>query len=143
VDGLTSATPCCPIAATEPGAGLVDLPFTWTQAFVGIIPGSMGETSALACLLGAGLLLLTGIASWRIMGAMLLGGILTALMLTHLPDPSNGLYTLPVHWHLVLGGFAFGLVFMATDPVSAAQTPTGQWLYGGLYRRAGHSDPHR
>lgn len=132
VDGYTSATPLAKIAELDPGAGLADLPFTWTQAFLGTLPGSMGETSALACFLGAGLLLCTGVASWRIMGAMLLGGVLTALMLAHLPDPVNGLYTLPAHWHLVLGGFAFGMVFMATDPVSAAQTPTGQWLYGSL-----------
>lgn len=132
VDGLTSATPLAALAASQPGLGASSLPFTWTEAFLGTIPGSLGETSALACLLGAGLLLLTGIASWRVMASMLIGGIVASLALSMLPDPVNGLYTLPAYWHPVLGGFAFGLVFMATDPVSAAQTPIGQWLYGSL-----------
>lgn len=132
VDGLTSATPLALLAASPAGNDPATLPFTWMQAFVGSIPGSMGETSALACLLGAAMLLATGIASWRVMLSMLLGGAAMAVLCALLPDPANGLYTLPAHWHLVLGGFAFGLVFMATDPVSAAHTPTGQWLYGGL-----------
>ena len=93
----------------------------------------MGETSALACLLGAVLLLFTGIASWRIMLAMLLGRLLGTSLFYYFPAvPSNPLYDIPPHWHLVLGGFAFGLVFMATDPVSAAHTHAGQWLYGLL-----------
>jgi Na+-transporting NADH:ubiquinone oxidoreductase subunit B len=132
VDGLTSATPLARLSASPAGSNPAELSLGWTDAFLGVMPGSMGETSTLACLLGAALLLGTGIASWRIMGAMLLGGLAAALLLINLPDPANGLYTLPPHWHLVLGGFAFGLVFMATDPVSAAQTPTGQWLYGLL-----------
>lgn len=132
VDGLTSATPLALLAASPAGNDPATLPFTWMQAFVGSIPGSMGETSVLACLLGAAVLLATGIASWRVMLSMLLGGAAMAVLCALLPDPANALYTLPAHWHLVLGGFAFGLVFMATDPVSAAHTPTGQWLYGGL-----------
>ena len=132
VDGLTSATPLALLAASPAGSDLAALPFTWMQAFVGSIPGSMGETSTLACLLGAAVLLATGIASWRVMASMLLGAVAMVVLFTVLPDPANGLYTLAVHWHLVLGGFAFGLVFMATDPVSAAHTPMGQWLYGGL-----------
>lgn len=130
VDGLTSATPLAVLAGSPPAQHASLLPFSWNQAFVGTIPGSMGETSALACLLGAGFLLLTGIASWRVMSAMLLGGIVAAFGLSLIPDPPNALYTLPVHWHLVLGSFAFGLVFMITDPVSSAQTRPGQWLYG-------------
>ena len=132
VDGITSATPLSALASAPAGINPTALPLTWTDAFIGIMPGSMGETSALACLLGAGFLLYTGIASWRIMGSMLLGGIVAALLVANLPTPVNGLQTLPAHWHLVLGGFAFGLVFMATDPVSAAQTPLGQWIYGLL-----------
>jgi Na+-transporting NADH:ubiquinone oxidoreductase subunit B len=132
VDGLSSATPLglmARAAETDP-TGVLDI--TWFQAFIGTIPGSMGETSALACLLGAALLLVTGIASWRIMLSMLIGAVVTALLFQLLPEPGNPLYRVPVHWHLVLGGFAFGLVFMATDPVSAAQTATGQWCYGLL-----------
>jgi Na+-transporting NADH:ubiquinone oxidoreductase subunit B len=132
VDGLTSATPLAILASRQPAQGITDLPFSWEQAFIGVIPGSMGETSALACLLGAALLLLTGSASWRVMGSMLLGGLAAATAFTMISNPPNALFALPPHWHLVLGGFAFGLVFMATDPVSAAQTHVGQWLYGGL-----------
>ncbi|MBM9616243.1 NADH:ubiquinone reductase (Na(+)-transporting) subunit B [Desulfobulbus rhabdoformis] len=132
VDGLTSATPLAHLAASPTGFSPSDLSLSWTDAFVGIMPGSMGETSALACLLGAAFLLYTGIASWRIMGSMVLGGGLAALLLANLSTQGNGLQTLPAHWHLVLGGFAFGMVFMATDPVSAAQTPLGQWIYGLL-----------
>ena len=108
------------------------LDITWFQAFLGIMPGSMGETSALACIFGGAVLLITGIASWRIMLAMLIGGVATAFFFNMIPDPSNPLYGVPAHWHLVLGGFAFGLVFMATDPVSAAHTQAGQWMYGIL-----------
>jgi Na+-transporting NADH:ubiquinone oxidoreductase subunit B len=92
----------------------------------------MGETSTLACLLGAAILLITGIASWRIMLSMLLGAAFTVLCFQFLIEPASPLYDIPLHWHLVIGGFAFGLVFMATDPVSAAHTHTGQWLYGIL-----------
>jgi Na+-transporting NADH:ubiquinone oxidoreductase subunit B len=99
---------------------------------MGTIPGSMGETSTLACLLGAALLVVTGIGSWRIMLAMLIGAIITGVGFNLVPNPENPLYALPIHYHLVLGGFAFGLVFMATDPVSAAQTQMGKWVYGLL-----------
>ncbi len=131
VDGLTQATPLTSL--TLAGGDPTQLSYSWGQAFLGTVPGSMGETSTLACLLGAGLLLYTGIASWRVMGAMTLGALLTAMVAWIMADGSGlNLSGLPPHWHLVLGGFAFGLVFMATDPVSAAQTPTGQWCYGGL-----------
>ena len=132
VDGLSSATPLGLIATATANNPLEKLDITWFQAFIGTIPGSMGETSALAALLGAALLLITGIASWRIMLSMLIGAVITVLCFQLVPNPSNPLYSVPAHWHLVLGGFAFGLVFMATDPVSAAQTATGQWLYGIL-----------
>lgn len=132
VDGLSSATPLGMMAASTAERATDALDITWFQAFIGNIPGSMGETSALACLLGAALLLITGIASWRIMAAMLIGAVVTALCFQMVPEPASPLYGLPPHWHLVLGGFAFGLVFMATDPVSAAHTPVGQWLYGIL-----------
>jgi Na+-transporting NADH:ubiquinone oxidoreductase subunit B len=132
VDGLSSATPLGAMVQATPDDPTAILDITWSQAFLGNIPGSMGETSALACLMGAALLLVTGIASWRIMFSMLLGAVITAVCFNLVPNPTNPLYAVPVYWHLVLGGFAFGLVFMATDPVSAAQTHTGQWMYGIL-----------
>jgi Na+-transporting NADH:ubiquinone oxidoreductase subunit B len=132
VDGMSSATPLGVLATATTANPIEALDVTWFQAFIGTIPGSMGETSALACLLGAALLLITGIASWRIMLSMLIGAVITVFCFQLVPDPANPFYSVPAHWHLVLGGFAFGLVFMATDPVSAAQTPTGQWLYGIL-----------
>jgi len=132
VDGITGATTLGQMAGAEPGAVLASLPVTWFQSFVGVVPGSMGETSTLACLFGAVILLATGIASWRIMGSMLLGGLLCATFFWLTGSDVNPLYSIPPHWHLVTGGFAFGLVFMATDPVSAAHTPVGQWLYGLL-----------
>ncbi len=132
VDGFTEATPLGTLAAAKPGQVMEALDITWSQAFLGTIPGSMGETSALACLLGAGILLITGIASWRIMISMLSGGLGISLVFWFLGSSTNPLFGIPPHWHMVLGGFAFGLVFMATDPVSAANTLTGQWIYGAF-----------
>jgi Na+-transporting NADH:ubiquinone oxidoreductase subunit B len=132
VEGMSSATPLGVLATATTANPLEALDVTWFQAFIGTIPGSMGETSALAALLGAALLLITGIASWRIMLSMLIGAVITVFCFQLVPNPSNPFYSVPAHWHLVMGGFAFGLVFMATDPVSAAQTNTGQWLYGIL-----------
>ncbi len=132
VDGLTRATPIGMVAGGQAGQAMQNLDYTWGQAFIGTIPGSMGETSTLACLLGAALLMVAGIASWRIMLSMLLAGLLVGTVFWMLPAGGNPMFDVPPHWHLVLGGFAFGLVFMATDPVSAAQTRIGQWIYGGL-----------
>jgi Na+-transporting NADH:ubiquinone oxidoreductase subunit B len=132
VDGISRATPLAQFAAGQPGHAFDGLQVTWLQSFLGTIPGSMGETSTLACLLGAALLLITGIAPWRVMVSTLLGALLCAAYFYLRGSSVNVLYGIPPHWHLVLGGFAFGLVFMATDPVSAAHTPIGQWLYGLL-----------
>jgi Na+-transporting NADH:ubiquinone oxidoreductase subunit B len=132
VDGFTEATPLGTLAAAKPEQVMEALDITWSQAFLGAIPGSMGETSALACLLGAGILLITGIASWRIMTSMLIGGLGISLVFWFLGSSTNPLFGIPPHWHMVLGGFAFGLVFMATDPVSAASTHAGQWIYGAF-----------
>ena len=132
VDGYSGATALTALPLADPANPLASLDFSWFQAFIGTIPGSMGETSVLACLLGAALMLATGVASWRIMLSMLIGAVVTALAFNMVPDPTDPMYALPMHYHLVLGGFAFGLVFMATDPVSAAQTFTGQWFYGLL-----------
>ncbi len=125
VDAYSGATPL-----GDAAAGLADkIPGIW-ESFIGIIPGSIGETSALACLIGAAILLYTGIGSWRIMLSVFAGGYIMALIFNLF-----GLNTLmqisPVH-HLVLGGFAFGAIFMATDPVSGAQTNTGKYIYGFL-----------
>jgi Na+-transporting NADH:ubiquinone oxidoreductase subunit B len=106
--------------------------YTWEQAFWGFIPGSIGETSAFACLLGAGLLVLTGIGSWRIMLSCVLGMAASAYALNSVGSTSNPFMAVPFHWHLVVGSFAFATVFMATDPVSASMTNTGRWIYGFL-----------
>ena len=92
---------------------------SWLQSFVGLIPGSMGETSTLAALAGAGLLILTGIGSWRIIAGSFLGLIATATLLNLIGSDTNLMFEMPAYWHIVVGGFAFGSVFMATDPVTA------------------------
>jgi Na+-transporting NADH:ubiquinone oxidoreductase subunit B len=130
VDGFTGATALS--QAAEGGLHALTSHMTWTSAFLGTIQGSMGETSTLACLIGAVILVSTGVGSWRIMLSMLIGalGLSTVLFLSG--GAANPMFSVPPHWHLVLGGFAFGLVFMATDPVSAAMTNVGQYVYGVL-----------
>ena len=105
---------------------------TWWEAFIGLIPGSMGETSALACLLGAALLVVTGVGSWRIMVGVTLGTVVTAAGFNAIGSVTNPYFDVPFWWHMVLGGWAFGMVYMATDPVTASQTNTGRWIYGFL-----------
>ncbi len=105
---------------------------SWMQAFLGDIPGSMGETSTLACLIGAAILIATGIGSWRIMVAATAGSLAISLLLNLVVSTTNPMLSVPFHWHVVLGGWAFGMVFMATDPVSAAQTNRGRYIYGFL-----------
>jgi Na+-transporting NADH:ubiquinone oxidoreductase subunit B len=140
VDGYTGATALGELAGTVGKA--VDSPeavavmskfgpdgmFSWMNAFLGTIPGSIGETSSLAILLGAALLIWTGIGSWRIMLSFLLGGLGMAFVFNL--AAANAYMTLPPLHQVVLGGFMFGMVFMATDPVSAAQTDMGKWIYG-------------
>jgi len=133
VDGVSGATILGQLAIAQPGESLASMDVSWLQYFLGTTPGSMGETSTLACLIGAFILLVTRIASWRIMASTLIGAILAgAFFYLRSGSVANPLYTIAPHWHLVMGGFAFGLVFMATDPVSAAHTHTGQWLFGLL-----------
>lgn len=103
---------------------------TWMDAFLGWIPGSMGETSTLACLLGAALLILTGVASWRIMVSMAAGCFGMTLLLNLANSKTNEMMNLPFHWHFVIGAFAFGMVFMATEPVTGTYTLTGKYVYG-------------
>ncbi|RMG82288.1 MAG: NADH:ubiquinone reductase (Na(+)-transporting) subunit B [Bacteroidetes bacterium] len=129
VDGFTGATALGDAAADMPIEQFNQM-YSMADAFFGFIPGSIGETSALACLIGAAVLLFTGIGSWRIMLSMFLGGYVMAAIFNAFG--TNTLMQIsPLH-QLMLGGFMFGTVFMATDPVSAAQTNTGKLIYGFL-----------
>ena len=105
----------------------------WMASFFGTIQGSMGETSTLACLIGAAILIATRIGSWQIMAGVVAGAVgLSTIFWGVSGSVENSMFAMPPWWHLVVGGFAFGTVFMATDPVSAAMTNTGKWLYGIL-----------
>src|SRR5699024_5444072 len=107
--------------------------FSTFDMFIGVIPGSIAETSTLLILVGALLLLITKVGSWRIMLSGLIGGAVMALLFNALPESiSNSLTSFPWYDQLLAGGFFFGIVFMATDPVSAAQTQKGKWIYGFL-----------
>jgi Na+-transporting NADH:ubiquinone oxidoreductase subunit B len=132
VDGFTSATPLTAMGSADVATGMQAIHVSWSDAFLGRCPGSMGETSVVACLIGVAVLVVTGVASWRIMLSMLIGGMACASVFWAVGSDSNAMFQLAPHWHLVIGSFAFGLVFMATDPVSAAQTETGRWIYGFL-----------
>lgn len=116
--------------AARPEFGSTDLTGMWWDAFYGFIPGSMGETSALACLIGAVLLILMGVASWRIMFGCLIGTMGMASLLVAIGSETNAGFALPWHWHLVIGGWAFGVVFMATEPVSAPFAEAAKFWYG-------------
>jgi Na+-transporting NADH:ubiquinone oxidoreductase subunit B len=131
VDGFTGATPL--MLAKEGGLEAIQSAgITWWSAFLGTVQGSIGATSTLCVLLGAAFMVYTGVASWRIMAGVLGGVVATALLFNLIGSETNPAFALPWHWHLVLGGLAFGLVFMATDPVSASMTETGKWIYGAL-----------
>ncbi|MGA0838980.1 MAG: NADH:ubiquinone reductase (Na(+)-transporting) subunit B [Pseudomonadales bacterium] len=125
VDGYTRAT------ALGNAAVGGEYGVEWMDAFLGNIPGSMGETSTLAILIAGSILVLSRIASWRIMAGVLLGMVVTTLLFNSVQS-SNPMFAMPFWWHIVLGGFAFGAVFMATDPVSASMTNSGRWFYGFL-----------
>jgi len=127
-DGYTGAT----MLGEAASGGVEALSYGWWDAFLGFIPGSIGETSTVACLFGAGVLVLTGIGSWRIMLSMLSSTVFFAWLLKAVGSGSNPMFELGPEWHLVIGSFAFGCVFMATDPVSAAMTNKGRWFYGAL-----------
>ena len=129
-DGVSGATWLAEAAVEGPAA--LESGISWMDAFLGTIPGSMGETSTLACLIGAAILLLTRIGSWRIMGSLVVGSFLATLMLNAVGSDTNPLINVPFHWQIVLGGWAFGAVFMATEPVTASHTEKGQLIYGFL-----------
>jgi Na+-transporting NADH:ubiquinone oxidoreductase subunit B len=130
VDGFSGAT-VLGTAALDGMNGVVASGITWNEAFIGVMQGSLGETSAVACLIGAAMLIYTGIASWRIIVAVFAGLMLPAMLFAGM-DSSNPMMSMPWHWHIVVGGFAFGAVFMATDPVTACQTDAGKWVFGLL-----------
>jgi Na+-transporting NADH:ubiquinone oxidoreductase subunit B len=130
VDGFSGAT-ALGVSAIEGMAGIAGMGLTWTQAFFGQMQGSLGETSTLACLIGGIFLIFTKIASWRIIVAVFAGLIIPTVLFGS-ADSSNPMLSMPWTWHIALGGFAFGAVFMATDPVSAAQTDAGKWVFGLL-----------
>ncbi|MFT6164730.1 MAG: Na+-transporting NADH:ubiquinone oxidoreductase subunit B [Zhongshania aliphaticivorans] len=129
VDGFTGATPLSVVASD--GMAVLQEKMTWMDAFLGNMHGSMGEVSTLAIFLGGGVLLWTGIASWRIVFGVLIG-MFGLSMLFNSMQSDNLMMAMPWHWHLVLGGFAFGMMFMATDPVSSSMTNTGKWIFGAL-----------
>jgi len=129
-DGVSGATWLA--VAAEQGQEVLAQGVNVMDAFWGLIPGSMGETSAFACLIGAAILLLTGVGSWRIMAGVTIGTVVMAMTLNAIGSDTNPFFATPFWWHFVLGGWAFGTVFMATDPVSAAQTDKGRWIYGLL-----------
>jgi Na+-transporting NADH:ubiquinone oxidoreductase subunit B len=129
-DGFSGAT-ALGAAAIEGMQGVAATGLTWTQAFIGQMQGSIGEVSALACILGGAILVFARIASWRIIVAVF-AGLIIPTMLFGDANSSNPMMTMPWEWHVVVGGFAFGACFMATDPVSAAQTNAGKWVFGLL-----------
>jgi Na+-transporting NADH:ubiquinone oxidoreductase subunit B len=130
VDGFSGAT-WLSRASSEGMGALGELGNgLWWDAFVGVIPGSMGETSAMLCLFGAALLIFTQIASWRTMLGVTVGTVLTSLLLNAVGSETNPFFGVPFWWHMVLGGWAFGTVFMATEPVTSAFTDKGKLVYG-------------
>jgi|TARA_B110000977_G_scaffold61288_1_gene83248 Na+-transporting NADH:ubiquinone oxidoreductase subunit B len=131
VDGFSGATPLG-LAALDGLQAIYANGITWSQTFFGTIQGSIGSTSTLACLLGGVFLIYTRIANWRIIFGVFAGMVATSLLFNLIGSESNPMYAMPWYWHLTLGGFAFGMIFMATDPVSAAMSNTGRLTYGVL-----------
>ena len=131
VDGYSGAT-SLGIAAAEGYESLSNYGITWTDAFIGTIQGSLGETSTLACALGLVFLLLTKIANYRMVVGCLLGMIIFSSFLNWVGSDTNPMFSMPWYWHLVIGSYAFGLVFMVTEPVSGSHTNLGRYIYGGL-----------
>ena len=130
VDGYSGAT-----ALSEASAGGMDAVrahWSWWDAFIGNIPGSIGEVSTLAILIGGAIILWAGVASWRIVVGVFAGATVTSLMFNLIGSETNHMFAVPFWWHFVLGGFAFGTFFMATDPVTASVTNTGRYIFGAL-----------
>ncbi len=131
VDGFAGATSLS-LAAAGGMAAVAEQGVSWMDAFIGTTSGSIGETSTLAVLIGGAVLLIMRIAAWRIVAGVMIGMVGLSLLLNALGSETNPLFAMPWHWHLVLGGFAFGMIFMATDPVSASMTNTGKWIFGAV-----------
>ncbi|NLC00606.1 MAG: NADH:ubiquinone reductase (Na(+)-transporting) subunit B [Pseudomonas formosensis] len=131
VDGFSGAT-----ALSVAGAGGIDAVvnggLSWMDAFIGTMQGSIGETSTLAIFIGGAVLLMTKIASWRIVAGVMIGMVVLSLLFNAIGSDTNPMFAMPWYWHMVTGGFAFGMIFMATDPVSASMTNTGKWVFGIL-----------
>jgi Na+-transporting NADH:ubiquinone oxidoreductase subunit B len=142
VSGYSGATPLAVAAETITsggsavselssfGSGWADGIYTFGNMFLGLIPGSVGETSTIMCLIGAFILIFTGVGSWKIIVSVFGGAYAMGLLLNAIGG--NPFVEMPAHYHLVMGGLAFGAVFMATDPVTATHTETGKWFYGTL-----------
>ena len=131
VDGYSGATALA-ISASDGIQELTIRGITWWDSFVGLVPGSMGETSTLAALIGLLFLLATKIANYRMVIGCLGGMIAFSMLLNWIGSDTNPMFDMPWHWHLVLGGYAFGLVFMVTEPVSGSHTNMGRYVYGAL-----------
>ncbi len=131
VDGFSGAT-ALSVGSTAGYQQLAANGMSWMSSFLGTIQGSIGETSTLACMIGLAFLLFTKIANWRLVVGCLAGMIGFSLLLNIIGSDTNPMFAMPWYWHLVVGGYAFGLVFMVTEPVSASHTNTGRFIYGAL-----------
>jgi Na+-transporting NADH:ubiquinone oxidoreductase subunit B len=131
VDGFSGATPLS-MAALGGSSEILSQGVTWFDAFAGTIQGSIGETSTIAILIGGAVLMVMGIASWRIVAGVMIGMVALSSLLNVLGSDTNPMFAMAWYWHLVVGGFAFGMIFMATDPVSASMTNTGKFFFGAL-----------
>ena len=130
VDGFSGATSLS--IAAHGGMEALQHSLTWMDAFMGHMQGSVGEVSTFAILIGGAIIVITRIASWRIIAGVMLGMVALSMLFNTIGSDTNPMFALPWYWHLVMGGFAFGMIFMATDPVSASFTNKGKWLYGIL-----------
>jgi Na+-transporting NADH:ubiquinone oxidoreductase subunit B len=130
VDGFTGASALSVVASD--GLATLQNQMTWMDAFFGNMAGSVGEVSTLAIFLGGAVLLYTRIASWRIICGVMIGMVGLSTLFNFIGSDTNPMFAMPWHWHLVVGGFAFGMMFMATDPVSASMTNTGKYWFGSL-----------
>ncbi len=131
VDGFTGAT-SLGVAASQGYQVLSTIDLSWWDAFFGFMHGCIGETSVLACMIGGAFLVYTRIANYRLIAGCLIGTVLTSVLFNLIGSDSNPMFAMPWYWHIVLGGYAFGLIYMVTEPVSAAHTNLGRWWYGGL-----------
>ena len=130
VDGYSSPT-ILSVAAQDGLQGVLSN-ITWIEAFIGNIPGSIGETSSLFIIMGLILLFYNRVASWRVVIGVLIGTAFTSYLFNFIGSSTNPMFSLPFYWHIVIGGYAFGLTFMAVEPVTGSHTNLGRWYYGIL-----------